>query len=614
LIKTLLKLVDLEPYLIKMGKDYDLEYFETALKDIVKKVYKLTPEIKSSHRKGFTETCEEFHKGLEKKMGVELKIQEVQQGGEGDLNELAADLEKYEGRQEKNMKKCVKAAGKVFEKLDMAENESLETAILKGSIILQATPTGLAEFVEQDSKKNAKLMKSLFKNPQLMKDMLTNGGAKGGLYGKAMQIYSDCTEDLPEKDDAMSKIYKKIALAVALELVVPITEFDTKVEVDPIARYKHYAEAFKNGELDPAFPHFSVWELRHVINCDAPNEQLKWGRDMLMNYAPYISMITDVKWKYLYILKTDVLTRNPTWTSSPRTYQQVLSGGGKEGPNAWFGRFILNAFGIPTWGVQQPEGVPVALTRWTEEGWEAMLGADWTKCYWDDTWGTDFKAEVEARAAFTEEEYYKKLVLLQLFAELSESRHGAVPEEEKTIINPVRLWRSLAIIQKAIMIVPSEKEKYLREGESPVKTINEKYLEAFEIETDPEEVRMKKGKIICPPDAHGYTDGSILVMNHVNGGKQINLLADCKVEYEMPDDIEEKEYSLTLEVCTVHMKQSPLQISIDGGDPIDVTIPYTIGEWKTLDAIKLNLSPACAVRFERPRPSFGVAIKKIEFE
>ena len=108
------------------------------------------------------------------------------------------------------MKKCVKAAGKIFEKLDMAENESLETAVLKGSIILQATPVGLAEFVEQDSKKNAKLMKSLFKNPQLMKDMLINGGAKAGLYGPAMKIYSECTKDLPEDDDAISKICKKI--------------------------------------------------------------------------------------------------------------------------------------------------------------------------------------------------------------------------------------------------------------------------------------------------------------------------------------------------------------------------------------------------------------------
>ena len=543
-----------------------------------------------------------------------MKIQEVQQGGEGDLAELAKDLEKYEGKQEKNMKKCVKAAGKIFEKLDMAENESLETAVLKGSIILQATPVGLAEFVEQDSKKNAKLMKSLFKNPQLMKDMLINGGAKAGLYGPAMKIYSECTKDLPEDDDAISKICKKIAVAVALELCVPITEFDTKVEVDPIARYNHYAEAFKNGELDPSFPHFSIWEMRHVINCDAPNEQLKWGREMLMNYAPYIAVITDPKWKYLYILKTDVLTRNPTWTSSPRTYQQILSGGGKEGPNAWFGRFICKTFGIPTWGVQQPEGVPVAMTRWTEEGWEAMLGADWNKCYWDDLWGTDFKAEVEARAAFSEDEYYKKLTLLQLFAELSESRHGAIPEEERAIINPVRLWRSLSIIQKAIMIVPSEKDKYRREGESPVKTISEKYLEAFEIETDPEEVKMKKGKIIVPPDSHGYTDGNLLVMNHVNGGKQINLLADCAVEYEMPDDAEDKVYSLILEVCTVHLKQSTLQVSVDGGDFVEVTIPYTVGEWKTLDPVSISLTPGCAVRFTREKPSFGVAIKSITFE
>ena len=102
-------------------------------------------------------------------------------------------------------------------------------------------------------------------------------------------------------------------------------------------------------------------------------------------------------------------------------------------------------------------------------------------------------------------------------------------------------------------------------------------------------------------------------MNHVNGGKQINLLADCAVEYEMPDDAEDKVYSLILEVCTVHLKQSTLQVSVDGGDFVEVTIPYTVGEWKTLDPVSISLTPGCAVRFTREKPSFGVAIKSITF-
>jgi hypothetical protein len=81
-------------------------------------------------------------------------------------------------------------------------------------------------------------------------------------------------------------------MAVALELATPIYEFDTKIEVDPIKRYQHYADAYKNGELDPAFPHFSVWEMRHIINSNAKDEQLAWGRKMLM-----VSKVAYRQWK-----------------------------------------------------------------------------------------------------------------------------------------------------------------------------------------------------------------------------------------------------------------------------------------------------------------------------
>src|SRR5688572_18162010 len=90
-----------------------------------------------------------------------------------------------------------------------------------------------------------------------------------------------------------------------------------------------------------------------AINNDAPNDQLQWGRDMLTNFAPHIVSIYDEKWRYNYIVRTDVGYKAPHWTSSPRTYPQVLSGGGREGPRAWFARFICQAFGIPVWGVKQ---------------------------------------------------------------------------------------------------------------------------------------------------------------------------------------------------------------------------------------------------------------------
>ena len=245
---------------------YNVEYFEKKLEDSNEKCYKKTPAIKASHRKSFVEACEVFHEGDEAMRNAKSP----------------QEMEKCAKAQTKAMKKCVKAGNKIFEYLDITASATLEAAILKGTMIMQATPERLAEWVAQDSKHEF-YIQQMMNTTDMLKFMLTHGGPKNGEWGNAIKIYFEISSDFPEDGgDDLTKVYRKIAMAVALELCSPITEFDTKIPVDPIERYKHYAEAYKNGELDPAFPHFSVWELRHVINSDAKNDQLAWCRKMVM--------------------------------------------------------------------------------------------------------------------------------------------------------------------------------------------------------------------------------------------------------------------------------------------------------------------------------------------
>jgi hypothetical protein len=247
-----------------MGK-FNLEYFEKKLEDTHDKIYKKAPGIKAPHRKAFVEACEIFHDGDEAMQNATT----------------TKEMEKCAKAQTKAMKKCVKAGGKIFEYLDMTSSATLETAILKGTMIAQATPKGLADWVAEDEKHEL-YMSQMMASTDMLKFMLTHGGPKNGRWGQAIQIYFEISNEFPEETDDLTKVYRKIAMAVALELATPIYEFDTKIEVDPIKRYRHYAEAYTNGELDSAFPHFSVWEMRHIINCNAKDEQLAWGRKMMM--------------------------------------------------------------------------------------------------------------------------------------------------------------------------------------------------------------------------------------------------------------------------------------------------------------------------------------------
>jgi hypothetical protein len=604
-----------------MGK-FNLEYFEKKLEDCHEKIYKKAPAIKSTHRKAFVEACEVFHDGDEAMQNASSP----------------EAMQKCAKAQTKAMKKCVKTGGKIFEYLDMTSSGTLEAAILKGTMIQQATPKGLADWVAEDSK-HEMYIEQMMKSTDMLRFMLTHGGPKDGNWGKAIEIYFDISSDFPEEADEMTKVYRKIAMAVALELAMPINEFDTKIEVDPVKRYKHYADAFKNGELDPAFPHFSVWEMRHIVNCNAKDDQLAWGRKMVMvragwmcrsmsylsssfltrlallqNYCPYISTLTDLKLRYNYILETDVLMRNPTWTSSPRTYQQVLSGGGKDKPNAWFGRFICKAFGIPTWGCSQPK--LESFIRWTPTGWVPIKGARWEECGFQGVSGIDFQAESSARSGHSSEDYYKKIVLLEALADLVDAKRGATPSEaDKNVIHPMKLWRSLCTIQKALMLEAVTVECFERSGESCVKTKVEEYLELFQADKDDSEITYDDGIATVPAAAHGYSSGNKMVIACMDGGKQLNFLADACAEYELSDDVEPRTHTLTLEVCTVHLKQTPLKVTVNDGEEIELEIPYTIGEWQKTKGVEVKLQGGGdVVRISRARPAFGMAIRRLVFE
>ena len=326
-----------------------------------------------------------------------------------------------------------------------------------------------------------------------------------------------------------------------------------------------------------------------------------------------MTCLTDSKLRYTYIMQSDVRIRKPNWTGSPRTYQMVLSGGGNESVNSWFGRFLLKSFGLPTWGTKyrRKDG----FTRWTPEGWAEMNGASWETGEWNGKSGKDFKTEVEARNKAPQEEYFKKLVTLQCLADVVDGDPSAIPDYEKDAMHGERLWRSLSVVSMELLFQTEAevKRSFERKGDGLVKTKCEKYLEKYEKDEPDAEVSFDedKGIIIIPASRHGFADGNILVIDSYSSGKQLNFIADGVVEYELPDNIPAKKYSLAAEACTVSSKQTPLQVQVgEDGEKKDIKVPYTTGEYEFTKTIKIDLKPGDTLRFSRPKGSLGVAIKK----
>lgn len=265
-------------------------------------------------------------------------------------------LEEEEAKARENILKTLEP---LLNEIRLDESKDLKASLMKCAIINQATPKKLAQFCKKQEA-NSLLISELLDSVDIMMEMITFGGAKNGNWGRAYQIYKELLALVDDTEDSKYiDVQYRLAMAVAVELAEPIeiygyVSMKEKPKVDPIKRWKHYVGACKRGELDPAFPYFSTWEYRWVVNCEAADDQLQWGRDYLKRYRPDHVVMGDRKWRYAEAVRSDVGYRKPNWTADPRTFQQMVSGGGRCGPRAWYGRFMCKAFGTPSWGVKQP--------------------------------------------------------------------------------------------------------------------------------------------------------------------------------------------------------------------------------------------------------------------
>jgi len=600
-----------------------VEDFEALFEDI-KATCEEKINLKEKEKMAFSMICQNYLDPLTSRQKVAEKLRELKREEQTreTKEKIRAQMEKAEDLDRTvatREKWCIKGALRVFSHLKEDLLVEIEPQLVQGAILAQSTPQKFADYVSK-GKENKKLLKRLFDDTELMKEMLTHGGVKGCEYGEAARIFDACMEDdeSSKKGAKWTKLHRKIALACALELASPLNEFDTSIRVDPVARYKHFVDAHEAGELDPAFPYFSVWEMRHIVNCDAPNDQMSWCRKMLINYAPQFLILTNYRQRYLFMLHADVRTRKPTWDSSPRTYQMVLSGGGNATVNAWFGRFLLKSFGLPTWGAQF-EGEE-NFTFWTPEGWITMNSEDWETCSWEGKAGIDFKTETESRNKATPEEYFKRLVSLRCLADILDGDPNSIPDGEKHQMHPDRMWRSMAAVSMKLLFQtePEVERTFERSGEGLVQTNSEKYVEKYHADPVDDEVTYDDttGELVIPAICNTFRDGTAQTSVSFEAGKQLNFVADGNAHYVVPDDFPTNTYMLTLEVCTVSSKQAPLKIRIvDDYEVFDKTyeveIPYTKGEWQSTAGVSVEIEASCMVKLSRPKESLGLAIKKL---
>ena len=219
-------------------------------------------------------------------------------------------------------------------------------------------------------------------------------------------------------DRSPATALRRLALAVAVKHAEPIHHRSASTmpngtryfdNVDPLVRYGNMAAAYLAGDLDPAFPVLTAWEMSMSIDSDATEDELVWVRATLANYRPD-EIAMSYNWRYAESVHTDVQYGDSQCGTFPRGvcsghYSDIPVGGDVCGGRAFWGRFVRKGFGLPTWGAT--EHAHASMSAWTPGGWERLLGSNWGFCWWGDQGGLDFQLDTQARENRTE---YQKLL------------------------------------------------------------------------------------------------------------------------------------------------------------------------------------------------------------
>lgn len=486
-------------------------------------------------------------------------------------------------------------------------SSSLDGKLAKAYVLTSATPGGLAAFAEQSPQKVA-LVEQLLANDSLMMEMMMSGGARFGQFGEAMEIFSVIQKVSPQSKDG---VLRRLALATSLEHARPVKQnnspnvADQSAYVHPVKRYLHYEKAFLAGELDPAFKILNIWEMRFVVNSEDPDEILAWGREMLRTYRPDHIYTQDYGWRYVSSVKSEVPygSQNVQYDDpANHQHQNIIRNGGVCGRRAFFGRFILRSFGIPTWGVTQH--AHAALSHWTPKGWVVNLGAGFQHSWWDKDEmklsGNQFLLETQARAHTDD---YIKIVRAEMVSRiLGEKAYNERSNEQGGSWSNFAIQHSRVLASSTAALGPLGEE--LAEANEKEEKIQSETAAKADLD-----IQEKGGVITIPAVAHKEVSGKSATMRSFSGGMQIHAFGGFKTEYRI-NAPRSGNYLLTAKVATAQSGQKFL-FTVNGAKPVEQAAPYTIGLWQTTKTIPVTLkSGGNTLNFEIAQGSLGVTIKE----
>ena len=478
--------------------------------------------------------------------------------------------------------------------MDVLQSDALDEKLVRFVVMEEWGPANMAAFAAQGAEQQA-LVDKLLADTDLMREMLVADGAQDGNYGRAMEIYAAIQEARTDAEDA---VLQRLALAIALVHAAPVSQrnpraaVDAPAHVDPVSRYLQFEQAYLAGELDPSFSQHDVWHYRWVVDGNEPDDTLVWGREMLRNYRPDHIYTQDQRWRYVGAVRTEV-PYGSQWNKYDRDelqfYQNILMNGGICGRRAFFGRFILRAFGVPT--TARPSRGHAALVRWTPDGWIPVLGPGWGGGWTHTPYGNDrnFLHSTQARAVG------------ESFVQVKRAQWIGRAMGEPAVWGlggrraPDR-WHEIALRWQTALIQDAEVAALDAVGEE----LGEADVEEDEVvETPDADVKESivvhdDGRITIPAVATTrprQSTSKIMFHKSFLGGQQLHYSRaggpqDFSYTVEAP---RAGTYALSLRYV-VNTDNQPLQLRVnDGEEKLEMLLSLTLGMWEISEPVEIVL-------------------------
>jgi hypothetical protein len=510
-------------------------------------------------------------------------------------------------------------------------SSGLDAKLATYVILKDATPRGLAEFAQQ-SPEHEKLVEQLFAIDALMIQMLVADGAAGANYGQAMKIYTAIQQASPKAKDG---VFQRLALAVSLAHAVPVPKrniasagIDQVTEtgkaaslaidpvfIDPVQRYLSYEKWYEAGELQQGFADLSVWNLIRVVDVSDPDEMLVWARQMLHTLRPDCIPNDDDTLVFVNVVDKEIAYGSGGVKDDlPERHfmQNILANGGICGRRGFFGRFVLQAFGVPS--TERVEPGHSTITLWHPSGWQTRLGGNWGKSnrgfYSKMGWGGgNYGADVNfltSSQAREDETAYLKVKRAQWIASLmgepwkpglitySGKTTGPTPPKKGELVKPTT-WGDLALHEQRRIIAQLDASKTKPSTTSSVAKTEPCATGTATVDAEGV-ITIPSAACSSPTESKrslykGGKSDLIVFIENKSGDTLLHLSRYAKEgdAFEYAFDAPKAGKYLLIADIAVPKPNQKLFATTNGGSAVEIALPYTIGLWGKTAPVAIDL-------------------------